>query len=118
MFGREALVPACGGKALGGLHEPARALGKLVEIHVSSLVGHPLTRAERGRTLITSGEARSRMPGRLATVPYIGVRQRRGKGVAASHPSRAGRSRPGMTSVGAPKENYGIRRDEAGFPQD
>jgi len=45
---------------------------------------------------MASGEARSRMPGRLAAVSYIGVRQRRGKGVAPSHPSRAGRFRPGM----------------------
>ena len=74
MLGREALVPARGCKALGRLHEPARTLGKLVEIHVSSLVGHPLTRAEYGRTLMASGEARSRMPGRLATAPYMGCR--------------------------------------------
>ena len=58
------------------------------------------------------------MPGRLATVPYIGVRQRRGKGVAASHPTRAGHSGPTASRVDAPKKNYGIRRDEAGFPQD
>ena len=66
---REALVAAARREPLGCLHEAARALGKLIEIHVPPLVGHPLTRAERGRTLMASREARSRMPGIRATAP-------------------------------------------------
>ena len=61
---REALVAPRGREALRRLHEAARALGKLVEIHVPSLAGHPLPRAERGRALMASCEARGRMPGR------------------------------------------------------
>ena len=69
---REALVAARGRESLGCLHEAARALGKLVEVHVPSLVGYPLARAERGRTLMASSEARTRIPGMRATAPYMG----------------------------------------------
>ena len=66
---REALVPARGGKALSRLHEAARTLGKLVEIHASSLVGHPLTRAERGRTLMATN-GRPAVGCRVAWQPF------------------------------------------------
>ena len=96
MLGREALVAAAGRETLGGLHEAARTLGKPLEIHVPSLAGHPLPRAEPGRTLMASHEARIRMPGIEATAPYMGF---------SNSAARAGRTPGNRLGVG-----YGMDR--------
>ena len=83
MLGREALVAPARRETLGGLHEAARTLGKPLEIHVPSLAGHPLPRAEPSRTLMASREACIRMPGIAATAPYMGF------GGSAARASRA-----------------------------
>ena len=95
MLGQKTLVAARGREALGRLHESARTLGKPVEIHVPSLVGHPPPRVERSRTLLTSWEARMRMPGNAGNRLLYGVAQRRGKDMtgAGADPSPASFSR-------------------------
>ena len=98
---REALMAARGRKALCRLHEAARALGKLVDIHVPSLVGHPLPRAERGRTLMASCEAHRRMPGIQATASYMGFSSGAARAGTTQFPRAPGARimRPGKSRI-------------------